>query len=135
MFKVMVSLLDITMVVFYSHLGSLHTYCTLKRTLITPLIEYLYIFANDLSPKHGSSFTIITLEWTITTYVPFPRMYGIAVGRGPSHWFVFLTIHDLISFICPSSCNYACSSTRTFPYSSHVRGGRFPCIKCTHEST
>jgi hypothetical protein len=102
MFKVMVSLLHITMVAFYSHLGSLHTYCTLEQTLIAPLIQHLYIFANDLSPKHDSSFIIITLEWTITTYVPFPRMYGIVVGCGPSHQFVFFTIHDLISFICPS---------------------------------
>jgi hypothetical protein len=60
-------------------LGSLHTHCTLKCTLMVPSIQHFYIFANNDLPKHGFFFTILTLGWTITIDVPFLGMYGIRV--------------------------------------------------------
>jgi hypothetical protein len=138
MFKAMVSLFHVIMTTSYSLLGSLHTYCTLEHTLMTSSIQYLYTFANDHLPMHGSSFIILALKWMMTTHVPFLKMYGMTISHGlvhSTHLNFSYSIIWLISSIhhCTSSHNCAYSSICNSLSSSYlVMHGMFPCSKGTH---
>jgi hypothetical protein len=121
----------------YSLLGSLHTYCTLEHTLMTSSIQYLYTFANDHLPMHGSSFIILALKWTITNE-PFLRMYGMTVSHGLVHSTHLNFSYSMIWLISSihhrtSSRNCAYLSICNLPFSTYlVMHGMFPCTKGTH---
>jgi hypothetical protein len=53
----------------------------------------------------------------------------------PNHLFFSHSTSRLVSYVhyFVSSHNCVYSSNNTSPSSSHVRGGRFPCIKSTHK--